>query len=74
MKTLKINKTNCFKIITDFPKMSIINKNIPEVKMSVREIDNLFNRGLEMMKKGNYQEAETFFEKAKNMTLELQKK
>jgi len=54
--------------------MSIINKNIPEVKMSVREIDNLFNRGLEMMKKGNYQEAETFFEKAKNMTLELQKK
>jgi outer membrane protein assembly factor BamD (BamD/ComL family) len=42
--------------------------------MSVREIDSLFNRGLELMRKGNYQEAESFFVKAKNMTLELQKK
>jgi hypothetical protein len=41
--------------------------------MSVQEINNLFNRGLEMMKKGHYHEAESFFIKAKNMTLEMKK-
>jgi len=42
--------------------------------MSVKEIDNLFSRGLDSMRKGNFQEAETFFVKAKTLTLELQKK
>jgi hypothetical protein len=41
--------------------------------MSVKEIDNLFKRGLEFMKNGHYTEAEAFFIKAKNLTLELQK-
>lgn len=42
--------------------------------MSVKEIDNLFSRGLELMRKGNFQEAETLFVKAKTLTIELQKK
>jgi len=42
--------------------------------MSSSEINTVFNRGLEMMKKGNFREAETLFEKARNMTLELNKK
>jgi len=42
--------------------------------MSVREIDTLFSRGLESMKKGNFKEAETLFVKAKTLTLEMQKR
>lgn len=42
--------------------------------MSINEINNVFNRGLEMMKKGNYREAESLFEKARTMTLEMNKK
>jgi outer membrane protein assembly factor BamD (BamD/ComL family) len=42
--------------------------------MSVKEIDTLFSKGLESMRKGNFQEAETLFVKAKKMTLELSKK
>ena len=42
--------------------------------MSHKEIETLFNRGLEQMKRGNFQEAEALFEKAKSMTLEMQKK
>ena len=42
--------------------------------MSIKEIDTLFSKGLDSMKKGNFQEAETFFVKAKNLTLETQKK
>ena len=38
--------------------------------MSSSEINTVFNKGLEMMKKGNFREAEVLFEKAKNMTLE----
>ena len=40
--------------------------------MDVQEIDNLFKRGLESMQKGNYNEAEMFFTKAKKLTVELQ--
>jgi len=40
--------------------------------MSVKEIDNLFKRGLEFMRSGNYAEAEAFFIKAKKLTIELQ--
>ena len=36
------------------------------------QIDSLFKRGLEALKKGNYTEAETFFIKAKKFTIELQ--
>jgi outer membrane protein assembly factor BamD (BamD/ComL family) len=43
-------------------------------KMSIREIDTLFNRGLEMMNKGNFREAEVLFEKAKKMTVDMSKK
>jgi len=42
--------------------------------MDVKEIDNLFKKGLESMKSGNYIEAETFFIKAKKLALELKKK
>lgn len=42
--------------------------------MSNKEIDNLFNSGLEQMKKGNFREAENLFEKAKSMTLDMQKR
>jgi len=42
--------------------------------MSIKEIDSLFSRGLESMKKGNFQEAEILFIKAKKLTLELEKK
>lgn len=42
--------------------------------MSVKEIDTLFSKGLESMRKGNFQEAETLFVKAKTLTLELSKK
>ena len=40
--------------------------------MNVQEIDSLFKRGLEALKKGNYAEAETLFIKAKKLTIELQ--
>lgn len=42
--------------------------------MSTSEINNIFNKGLEMMKKGNFREAETLFEKARTMTIEIGKK
>ena len=42
--------------------------------MSVKEIDTLFSRGLESMRKGNFQEAESFFVKAKALTVEMTKK
>ena len=42
--------------------------------MSVHEVDNLFSRGLESMKRGNYKEAETFFVKARTLTLEMKRK
>ena len=42
--------------------------------MSIREIDNLFNKGLESMKTGNYIEAGAFFIKAKQLALELQQR
>ncbi len=42
--------------------------------MSSREIDTLFNKGLEMMKKGDYREAEHLFEKARKMTMTVNKK
>jgi len=40
--------------------------------MGVKEIDDLFKRGLESLKKGNYVEAEALLVKAKKMTIELQ--
>jgi hypothetical protein len=42
--------------------------------MSIKEIDTLFSKGLESMRRGNFQEAENLFVKAKTMTLELSKK
>ena len=54
--------------------MSIIIKTTQEDIMSNKEIDNLFNSGLEQMKRGNFREAENLFEKAKSMTLEMQKR
>ena len=42
--------------------------------MSNNEMNNVFNKGLEMMKKGNFKEAESLFEKARNMTLETNKR
>jgi hypothetical protein len=40
--------------------------------MDVIEIDKIFKKGLEAMKNGNYAQAEAFFTKAKNLTVELQ--
>lgn len=42
--------------------------------MSIREIDTIFNRGLEMMNKGNFREAEVLFVKAKKMTVNMGRK
>ena len=42
--------------------------------MSIKEIDNLFNSGMEQMRRGNFKEAEALFEKAKSMTVDMQKK
>ena len=42
--------------------------------MSKKEIDNLFSKGMEQMKKGNYSEAESLFLKAKDITLNRIKK
>ncbi|HOP64479.1 MAG TPA: hypothetical protein PK358_11135 [Spirochaetota bacterium] len=42
--------------------------------MSIKEIDNLFNSGMEQMRRGNFKEAEVLFEKAKAMTVDMQKK
>lgn len=42
--------------------------------MSNKEIDHLFNSGMEQMKRGNFKEAEVLFEKARTMTVEMQKK
>lgn len=42
--------------------------------MSIREINTVFNKGLDMMKKGNFREAEALFEKAKALTIESNKK
>lgn len=42
--------------------------------MSIKEIDTIFNRGLEMMNKGNFKEAEVLFEKAKKMTMSMSRK
>jgi len=42
--------------------------------MTIREIDTLFNKGLDMMKKGNFKEAEALFEKATVMTIESTRK
>ncbi len=42
--------------------------------MSSKEIDTIFNRGLDLMKKGSFKEAELLFERAKTMTMEMQKK
>ena len=52
--------------------MPIIIKTILEDIMNNKEIDMLFNKGMELMKKGNFREAEALFEKAKNMTAETQ--
>ena len=40
--------------------------------MNVQEVDNIFKKGLESMKMGNYAEAEALFLKAKQLTLKLQ--
>jgi outer membrane protein assembly factor BamD (BamD/ComL family) len=42
--------------------------------MSSKEIDHLFNSGMDQMRKGNFKEAEALFEKAKIMTEQIQKK
>lgn len=42
--------------------------------MSIKEIDTVFNRGLEMMNKGNFKEAEVLFERAKKMTVTMSRK
>lgn len=42
--------------------------------MSNREIDHLFNSGMDQMRRGNFKEAEALFEKAKVMTEQMQKK
>jgi len=42
--------------------------------MDIKEIEILFKRGLESLKMGKYVEAEALLVKAKQMTLELQKK
>ena len=42
--------------------------------MSNKEIDHLFNSGIYQMRKGNFKEAEALFERAKNMTEQMQKK
>lgn len=42
--------------------------------MSSKEIDHLFNSGMEQMRRGNFKEAEALFEKAKSMTEQLQKR
>lgn len=49
-------------------------KNEQEGVMSIKEIDNLFNSGMEQMRRGNFKEAEVLFEKAKAMTVDMQKK
>lgn len=42
--------------------------------MSVKEIDTLFSRGLESMRRGDFKEAESLFVKAKALTVEMQKR
>ncbi len=42
--------------------------------MSKKEIDSLFSRGMEQMRQGNYREAESLFQKAKDITLDRIKK
>ncbi|OQA95054.1 MAG: hypothetical protein BWY23_02558 [Spirochaetes bacterium ADurb.Bin218] len=42
--------------------------------MRNKEVDNLFDKGMEMMKKGQYKEAEALFEKARKMTMEMLQK
>ena len=42
--------------------------------MSNKEIDHLFNSGMEQMRKGNFKEAEALFEKAKILTEQIQKR
>ena len=42
--------------------------------MTIREIDTVFNKGLDMMKRGNFKEAEALFEKAKALTIESNKR
>ena len=42
--------------------------------MTIREIDTIFNKGLDLMKRGNFKDAEALFEKAKQMTIESNKK
>lgn len=54
--------------------LSIIIKTIQEVIMSNKEIDHLFNSGMDQMRRGNFKEAEVLFEKARTMTVEMQKK
>jgi len=54
--------------------LPIIIKTIQEGIMSNKEIDHLFNSGMDQMRKGNFKEAEALFEKAKIMTEQIQKK
>jgi outer membrane protein assembly factor BamD (BamD/ComL family) len=54
--------------------LPIIIKTIQEGIMSNKEIDHLFNSGMDQMRKGNFKEAEALFERAKNMTEQMQKK
>lgn len=54
--------------------LPIIIKTFQEVIMSNREIDHLFNSGMDQMRRGNFKEAEALFEKAKVMTEQMQKK
>lgn len=54
--------------------MPIIIKTIQEGNMSNKEIDHLFNNGMDQMRRGNFKEAEALFEKAKVMTEQMQKK
>jgi len=54
--------------------LPIIIKTIQEGIMSNKEIDHLFNSGMDQMRKGNFKEAEALFKRAKNMTEQMQKK
>lgn len=42
--------------------------------MDINEINKVFDKGMEMMKSGNYSEAMTLFQKARNMTTEMRRK
>lgn len=68
------NNTFCTIVLIKNTGLSIIIKTIQEVIMSNKEIDHLFNSGMDQMRKGNFKEAEILFERAKNMTEQMKKK